>query len=120
MATNHDATRFKLSELADLGLQFGAVDIPIVGGVIAVVKLITLPIYEIYAHHTVKPELKVVWQRADKLGLNGADLKRLSGSKDFGSIDWASRRNGGITPPLDLIRKVNAELTKRIKVKISR
>jgi hypothetical protein len=86
MTTNHDATRFKLSEMADLGLQFGAVDIPIVGSVIAVVKLITLPIYEIYAHHTVKPELKVVWQRADKLGLNGADLKRFPNQRIWGRL----------------------------------
>lgn len=113
MAQNRgNATKFKLSELADLGLQFGGIDIPIIGGVITAVMLITLPIYGIYAHRAAKRELKVLWQRAERLGLEGPDLKRLSGSKAFGSIDWAISQKGGPKPPLDLIRKVNAELVK--------
>lgn len=109
-----DTTRVKVKRLIGLGFEYGGIDIPIIGGIVTAIALIVMPIYGIYAHRTAKRELKVLWQRADQLGLNGADLKRLSGSKDFGSIDWASSRNGGITPPLDLIRKVSTELAKQI------
>lgn len=109
-----DSTKVKVKRLIGLGFEYGGIDIPIIGGIITALALIVMPIYGIYAHRAAKRELKVLWQRADQLGLNGVDLKRLSGSKAFGSIDWASSRNGAITPPLDLIRKVNVELAKRI------
>ena len=109
-----DSTAVKVKRLIGLSFEYGGIDIPILGGIVTAITMIAMPIYGIHAHRAAKRELKVLWQRADQLGLNGKDLKHLSGSKNFGSIDWASSRNGGITPPLDLIRKVNAELAQRI------
>ncbi|WP_125707306.1 hypothetical protein [Lacticaseibacillus porcinae] len=110
-----DSRKLKMSRLAGLGIEYGAIDIPIIGGVITAATLIAMPIYGIYAHRAAKRELKVLWQRADALELDGADLKRLSGSTDYGSLDWAMSRKGGIYPSLALIRKVNDQLAKLIE-----
>ena len=110
-----DSRKIKMSRLAGLGIEYGAIDIPVIGGVLTAVTLIAMPIYGLYAHHAAKRELKVLWWRADALGLDGTDLKRLSGTDEYGTLDWSMSRNSGIYPSLALIRKVNAELAKLVE-----
>lgn len=103
-------TKSKVARLAGQGLQFVAFDIPVISGAITLVSAIVMPIYGVYAHRAAKRELKALWIKADQLGLSGQDLKRLSGTADFGALDWELTHDGKATLPLDLVRAVNAKL----------
>ncbi|MFD1485681.1 hypothetical protein ACFQ5J_10610 [Lacticaseibacillus baoqingensis] len=93
------------------------VDIPVVSGVIVLAGAIVLPIMAVMKHRQAKRLLITVWQLADHLGFSAADLKRLSGSFDYGVIDWALTRPGRtqtIVPSLETICLVRAELKRSV------
>ncbi|WP_390404349.1 hypothetical protein [Lacticaseibacillus jixiensis] len=106
----HTSKRHRLDSLI-VGLT--AIDIPVVSGAVVLVSAIALPIIIVTKRRQIKRELNAMWQLADELGYTAADLKQLSGQKDYGTIDWALTRPGQgqtVVPSLAAIQLVHTRL----------